>query len=140
MNPEDFEHRLRRQPPRQPPPEWRGEILRAARCGSSQVSPRAFWLSTLNHQLVILFWPSPKAWGVLAGAWMLVFAIQTSMRDGTLVARRDMAPPSQTTMAALAEQKRLMVELLGQTPLPDLAPDKRFLGPRSECREETMMT
>ena len=80
MNTKDLETRLQRRPLRQIPSEWRGDILSAAE-RASRPAPRVSFLSTLNHQISILLWPHPKAWAGLAAVWILILAVDFSMRD-----------------------------------------------------------
>ena len=71
---DNFEQKLQRQPLRQVPAEWRGEILVAADVNRRNRSVREFTfaatfrrlLSTLNAQLSTILWPHPKAWAGLA--------------------------------------------------------------------------
>lgn len=73
MSDDPFEKRLQREPLRQIPPAWRGEILSAARRAASPKSsipdPRSVpgWRSWL--------WPNPLAWSGVAAAWLLIFAL-----------------------------------------------------------------
>src|SRR5258708_827213 len=65
----DFERKLAAQSFREPPAEWREEILRrsadAARATERAESPWRAWL-----------WPSPQAWAGLAALWLIFFALQ----------------------------------------------------------------
>jgi hypothetical protein len=115
---EQFEQRLRRQPVKQVPGEWRAEILAAARgeqaiCHSSSVIHKS-WLSTLNAQLSTFFWPHPKAWAGLAAIWLLIFTLNFSMRDRPPgLAVRTMSPPSPEVLVELRQQHRLYADLIG---------------------------
>ena len=62
---EQFEQRLRRQPVKKVPGEWRAEILRTARAAGAMdrqevsreftfTATRRSWLSTISHQLSTL--------------------------------------------------------------------------------------
>jgi hypothetical protein len=61
----DFEHKLRRQPFRPPPPDLREAILGAP----SNVVTVARW--TWRDW----FWPSPQAWAGLAALWAIFAAV-----------------------------------------------------------------
>jgi hypothetical protein len=117
MKPDDFEQRLQRQPLRQIPAEWREGILTAADSAAVTIHPprvgRPSWLSTLNHQLSAILWPNPQAWAGLAAVWILIVAVDFSLRDKTPVAAGKSAPPSQEVVAEMKQQQRMLVELIG---------------------------
>jgi hypothetical protein len=131
---DDFEQRLQRQPLRQIPGEWRGEILAAATsCHSSHVTRHSF-LSTLNHQLSTLLWPHPKAWAGLAAVWILIFAVDFSVRDKAPVVAEKSAPPSPEVIVQLRQQQRMLAELIGPRDASDADRSKSMVPqPRSEC-------
>ena len=88
----DFENELRKRPMRQIPAGWREQILGAAR---PQVEERRWWPD--------LLWPSPKAWGALATAWILIicFNLATGENGGSA------APTAEAAQLRMAtEQKR----------------------------------
>jgi hypothetical protein len=132
MKPDDFEQKLQRQPLRQIPGGWRGEILSAAKSASRPV-PRDSFLSTLNHQLSTLLWPHPKAWAGLAAVWVLIFALDFSMRDKSPVVAEKSAPPSPEVIVELKQQQRMLAELIGARETHDAGPQQFFPRPRSEC-------
>ena len=150
MNPDDFETRLQRQPMRQIPGKWRGDILSTARQVSpAEHAPRTTHhalasrslLSTLNHQLSTLLWPHPTAWAGLAAVWLVILGINLTTRDPATVAARHAAPVSPQVFMAFQEQERLLTELLGprETPVAE-QPKPDPARPRSERRREMMMT
>ena len=143
MKPDDFEQRLQRQTLRQIPAEWRGEILAAAREGQairhSSFVIRRSWLSTLNSQLSTIFWPHPKAWAGLAAVWILIFAVDFSIRDTTPVMAEKTAPPSPEVIAELKQQQRMLAELIGANQAREADLPKFLPQPRSE-RVEILMT
>ena len=140
MNEHQFEQRLRRQPPREVPTEWRNEILSASRAAGSRPSapdPRPSLLSTLNQQLSTLFWPHSKAWAGLAAVWVVIFTLQLTSRDRTEVLARNTPPPSPEMLMVLRQQKLLLAELVERpesraADRPKVVPPR----PRSERREE----
>ena len=69
MNIDDLEKRLQRQPLRQIPAEWRGEILSA--CAPMQKAPIAGSIPLWR----LLFARFPVAWGALAAVWIALIAI-----------------------------------------------------------------
>src|SRR5208282_5364385 len=131
MKPEDFEQKLPRQPLRQIPPEWRGEILSAAE-RASRPAPHASFLSTLNHQLSTILWPHPKAWAGLAAVWILIFAVDFSMRDTTPVMAEKAAPPSPEVIVELKQQQRMLAELIEAGQAREAEPPRFLPQPRSE--------
>src|SRR5579872_3635724 len=107
MKPDDFEQKLQHQALRQIPAEWRSQILDAATsCHVSRVTRHSFF-STLNHQLSTILWPHPKAWAGLAAVWILIFAVDFSIRDKSPVLAEKSAPPSPEVVAELKQQQRL---------------------------------
>jgi hypothetical protein len=137
------ERRLSRQPLRQIPREWRGEILAAAREAQPSRHPspvtRHSWLSTINSQLSTIFWPHPKAWAGLAAIWVLIFAVNFSTRDHSQNVAKKSAPPSPEVVAELQQQKLLFAELIGSAETQVADRQKLFLPrPRSE-RVEILM-
>jgi len=109
---DDFEQRLKRQPLRQVPADWRREILAAARSAQpphpASRGPHRSLLSTLNHQLSTLLWPHPKAWGALAAIWILIFAVNFSMPDETPAMAQKTSPPAPETVSELRQQRLLL--------------------------------
>jgi hypothetical protein len=143
MKPEDFEQRLQRQPLRQIPAGWRAEILAEARERQTiRHSPfviRHSWPSTINHQLSTLLWPHPKAWAGMAAVWILIFAVDFSMRDTMPVMAEKAAPPSPEVIVELKQQQRMLAELIGAGQAREAVPARFLPQPRSE-RVEILMT
>ena len=139
MKPDDFEQKLQCQSLRQLPAEWRSEILDAATSRHSSCATRHSFFPTFNLQLSTLFWPHPKAWAGLAAVWILIFAVDFSMRGTTPVMAEKAAPPSLEVIVELKQQQRMLAELIGSSQARD-AEAPRFLPlPRSE-RTEILMT
>jgi hypothetical protein len=138
---EPFESRVSRQPLRQIPGAWRGEILSA--CRGSRVERRAqekFRLSTLVTRLSTILWPHPKAWAGLAAIWIFIIAVNFSLRDPSPRIAEKSAPPSPEVIVELKKQQRMFVELMGPRETPDADRQKIFSPkPRSE-RVEILMT
>jgi len=144
MKPDEFEQKLRRQPLRPIPPEWRAEILASARDAQTTCHPspatRHHWLATFNQQLSTLLWPHPKAWAGLAAVWIFVLAVNFSLRDASPRVAENYAPPSPEVMAELKQQQRLFAELVGTIQPPEADRQKLFAPkPRSQ-RVEILMT
>ena len=133
---EPFERHLKRQTLRPIPTQWREEILSAAKAAQparrSPVKDRSF-LSVLNDRVASLLWPHPVAWAGLAAVWILIFALNFSIRDKAPAMAEKASPPSPTVVAELRQQQRLYVELLGANDPVDADRQKIFApGPRSE--------
>src|ERR1041385_3475074 len=140
MNLDDFERRLQHQSMRNIPPEWRAEILSAAEPAadtrSAQDSPlhaRRSVLSTLNHQLLTILWPSPKAWAGLAAVWVAILAVNSSVGGASQRLAKDLTPPPKL-MLAIQQQERFSAD----RPAPSEAPPPVRPAPRSERRDETV--
>jgi hypothetical protein len=143
MKPDDFEQKLQRQPLRQIPGEWREEILAVASSSarrSEAKTARPSCLSTLNFQLSTILWPHPKAWAGLAAVWILILAVDFSMRDKSPTLAKKSAPPSPEMIVELRQQQRMLAELIGPRDTSDADRSKSFVPqPRSE-RAEILMT
>jgi hypothetical protein len=142
---DDFEQKLRCQPLRQVPTEWREEILTVAnKVGTARRAVRGRlgeaslpnWFSTLNAQLSTLLWPHPKAWAGLAAIWILILAVNFSMRDQSQVLAEKSSPPSPEVIVELRQQQRLLAELIGPRDTSDADRSKPLVPPpRSERAE-----
>ena len=140
MNTDDFEKRLKRQPFRQVPANWRVEIL--ASCRGSKVEGREqerFRPSTLVTRLSAILWPHPKAWAGLAAVWVLIFCMHYSMRDTAPVVAEKAAPLSPEAIAELRVQHLMLAELIGVDPAGDVEPPEFLPQPRSR-RVDVLMT
>lgn len=140
MKPDELEQKLSHQPLRQVPPEWREEILTAAGnplvpCPSSPAT-RHSWLSTINSQLAAFLWPHPKAWAGLAAVWVLIFAVNLSMRDPSPRLAEKSSPPSPEMLAELRQQQRLFAELVGSRDEQDADRSKLYVPKPRTWREE----
>jgi hypothetical protein len=136
MKPDEFEQKLQRQPLRQVPTEWRNEILAAAAVQLLGAPKRSEGGSTLNAQLSTFLWPHPTAWVGLAAIWILILAVNFSMRDPTPVVAEKAAPPSPEVFVELKQQRRLLAELIGPRDAPEADRSKSFVPqPRSERAE-----
>jgi hypothetical protein len=145
MNEEDpLEQRLRRQPLRQIPADWRADILQAARAaqraGQTAPSPssgKTNWFSIITREFKATFWPTSKTWAGLAVVWIFIAVFRFSMHDTTsTLAIENPAPPSPTMMAELKQQRLMFAELVDPAAPPESdRPKKSPLKPRSERAE-----
>ena len=137
---EQFERRLKGQPLRPLPAEWRREILSAANeaqpARHAQSAANSSFLSRLHQRLLSLLWPHPVAWGGLAAVWILIVAAHVSLRDPVPVMAEKTPAPSPEAVAELQQQQHLLAELLGTYDVPAADRPKIFAPkPRSENLE-----
>jgi hypothetical protein len=129
MKPDKFEQRLQRQMLRQVPAGWRGEILASA---SDAMANNQAARATRPSFLSTILWPHPEAWAGLAAAWIVILAVNFSMRDQTPVVAEKSAP-SPEVIVELKQQRRLLAELIGPRDTPVAGRSKSFVPqPRSE--------
>jgi hypothetical protein len=139
---EQLERRLSRQPLRQIPAEWRAEIVGRASSLSPSVKARKIETGKMPVLLSIcrdLLWPHPRAWAGLAAVWVLIFAVDFSMRDTSPVVAEKATPPSPEVIVELKQQQRMLAELIGSSQPRAAEPPKFLPLPRSE-RVEILMT
>lgn len=140
MNTEDdFEKRLRAQPLRQVPTEWRAQILRAAAAEGEGSKPQrlpeplgaCIWAWVRG-----LFSPDGKAWAGLAAAWVVIVGLHLATHDSAVPMAGGLVRPSPQMREMLAQQARVMAELLGpvERPTPGPAVERWRAGPRSQTR------
>ena len=129
MKPDDFEKRLQSQPLRRIPSEWRAEILKNAESSRPSIlDPRTSFLSAL-------LWPNPKAWIGLAAVWVLSFAIQFESRNGARVVIGTSKTTRTEMLAALKDQRVILVELINSTEPRDVDKSRHLSNrPHSESR------
>ena len=122
MNFDEFENKLRGQPRREIPPEWRREILAPLRLRTEV--PVSWWRQ--------LLWPHPAAWASLAAAWVAIFALNLAgAPEGEPYAA---SKPSPDKLVAYEERQRLWAELaLDLSPRPR-KPQPAIDRPRSNVR------
>ena len=136
MKEDDFEERLRRQPLRPIPPEWRAEILEAARAVASpnrQPAPAPWWLEWL--------WPCPQAWAGLAAVWMLILTLQFQTPSPPESLTETRADNSPSRIMAIDERRRELIEVLDQlSQTPATVPSKPpELRPRGQVWSKTAL-
>ncbi|HKW28479.1 MAG TPA: hypothetical protein VJT54_04025 [Verrucomicrobiae bacterium] len=142
MNHDDFEQKLRRQPLRQVPAEWRAEILAAAsrESGVESRTPKNFWSSSVVRHLSSVFWPHPVAWAGLAAIWIFILAINFTLRDTAPVVVDRFSPPTTEVIVEVRQQQRLLAELIGPRDVRDADRSESLMPrPRSERNFEISM-
>lgn len=135
---EQFEKQLRRQSLRQPPSDWRQEILSAANAAQRSCPPRPVARgslgSILKQRLTALLWPHPVAWGGLAAVWIFILAANVQEQAPALAEKT--ASPTPEVIAEVQQQQHLYAQLLGVSDLPAADRPKEFAPkPRSESME-----
>jgi len=140
MKPDDFESQLQRQPLRNLPTEWRGEILSAAQARMIAEPEPGFWAAVWQE----VFVKARMAWGGMAAVWLVALVLNLS--SGSEPTKQMAQQPVETTpevMRMVREQQELRNELLGiGVAAVDLSPADRprdGLKPRSERREASAM-
>jgi|SRR5882724_5608649 len=138
MKPDDFEERLQRQPLREVPAEWRGEILSVARHAmASSPRPEA---TGLRVQISALLWPCPQAWAGLAAIWLGILVINFATADKTERVAKKTAPTSAEMIMVLKEQQQILTDLIEPHESPAMNRPKRpDARPRSQTRQQFLM-
>jgi len=99
MSFDEFEDKLRRQPMRQIPPQWRQDVLPSAPPAPAN-APTPWWRQWL--------WPCPQAWAGLAAAWALIGALHLASTSAT----PEHVTPSRAEWRELQRQQELLARLL----------------------------
>jgi hypothetical protein len=139
MKPDDpFESRLRDQPFRQLPAEWRGEILEAAAAqGERPLVARRGIADVWRLRVRELLWPCPRAWAGLALVWIAILAINFA----TAEPEPQLAAPSAPTpekRELLRQQQQMLAELTRTEEPAPLKSAPSTPQPRSELRTESV--
>jgi hypothetical protein len=132
---EAFEQRLKRVPLKPMPKGLRDEILSAAHGEAETRNERrnVSW----REMIVGLFWPHPRAWVALGGAWVVIVMLNLQLRDavGPALAQRPNPPPPQLEQAR--QQKAQLYAELGLASLPEAdRPKKVIPRPRTDRASE----
>jgi len=134
-NPDPFETRLASQPLRQPPPEWRSEILATATRAQSSAarSPARGDQRGFFAKLSKILWPSPVAWGGLAAIWLALLALNATSSANSQVTAKASSPSPEQLQYAFRDQNQLLKELIGPSESPE---PKRRTPPATKPRTE----
>jgi hypothetical protein len=123
MNLDEFEQKLRSQPMREIPGEWRREILGSA-AQEVVLIKQSWWREWL--------WPCPQAWAVVAAAWALIAALNLMAGSGSSrAAEGPKFAVSQQGMKELQEQQATLARLVEPQESAATTPEP-VISPRSE--------
>jgi hypothetical protein len=105
----------------------RGEVV--AQCRETQRGARSTFKLTILPQLLSreLVMPSRWTWGTFAAAWVLIVAVNFSLRDPAPAGTVRMSTPA---MMSFQEQQKLLNELLADRSLPLDADQPKASAPR----------
>jgi anti-sigma factor RsiW len=79
-------------------------------------------------------WPYRRAWGGMAAAWLVMLGMNFGLVGGSKVVVSAHAAPTQAMVEAMAEQRRLLAELIPPAHSEPIEPPRRSPQPRSELR------
>ena len=133
----DFEKRLKRQPLREIPSDWKKDILSTATQaaeGRSVPIACSWWRE--------LLWPCPQAWGALAAVWVVIFGLQFASRQSGTPQSIQVVDATAPTVFALYRENQMLAQSDRHLPAPTPAaePPKVFVPrPRSEFRITTVV-
>jgi hypothetical protein len=94
--------------------------------------PNAIWRE--------LIWPARRVWSGLAVVWLLIFAVNFSIRDHSEIKVAKSAPSPEVIMA-FRQQQQLLSELIGADDPPVGESQKTYVPrPASERRRELLIS
>ena len=86
-----------------------------------------------------MIWPCRRIWAGLAAVWVVILAVNLSMRDNSQTKAMKSSPPSPEMIMAFQQQERLLAELIGPNETRNAEPPKLSLPqPRSQRRIELL--
>ena len=107
----ELEQRLLQQPLKEPPAAWRGQILAAA-LPAVRPLPSASILFIATRRWLAFFRLQRAAGVGLAATWVLILALNFSLREPASL-RTETTAPSAELATEFLQQQRLLAELLG---------------------------
>jgi hypothetical protein len=136
--PDPFESRLRSQALRQPPAEWKSEILAAAARAQvcSAVSPESRNEDGFYARLAAILWPSPVAWGALAAVWLALAVFKVAAPGTPPATANSSSSNSAFLFYAFREQNLLVRELIGPAETARQSERRRQEPPPAAPRSE----
>ena len=106
------------------------------RRGSCEVGAHRAPLQLLWRELI---WPCRRVWAGLACAWTLIIVVHVASSEPTTRDTGKTPPQSREEMQALAEQRRMLAQLIEPTAEPSEKHKSELPGPRSEQVSQTLM-
>jgi hypothetical protein len=124
----EFEKRITETPPRRVPAAWRDDILAAAR---GEQAPRDVRPTLPDHPWWLEWlWPNPVAWGTLAAAWAVIFALHAATPASST---SQTASSSNNTLNLIVKRQQELSSLLATVNEPA---QPKATGPRSELQRD----
>jgi hypothetical protein len=138
MNTDDFEKQLQSQSLRQPPAEWREEILAAARANiRPDPQPRETGLLVGWRALLARF---PIAWGAVAAIWLAIIGVNSWMSGPSTTSPTGGLAAAPVNSPSIWSLQRAEISLLADHLSPVSEPRQRRQepapAPRSDRRRE----
>jgi hypothetical protein len=121
MKTDDFEKQLQKQPMRQVPGHWKGQILQAAKAVERR-GPKVEG-QIERSWIYQLLWPCPQAWGALAAVWVVVLFLNATSTEPRIQTATIPSEPREVRMA-LKQQLQFRAELMSVNDLPVAEPPK----------------
>jgi hypothetical protein len=123
---ESFERKLRAQPVKRIPGEWREQILATAKREGESASRTDERLSSAPGSrrwaaLSDFLWPSPRVWAGLAAVWLALLMVNGSLANKPMNTTKGTIRPASEMLGNFQEQERLLAELLAKDESPQLA-------------------
>ena len=115
---------------------WPSVAAVCDRRGSREVGAHRAPLQLLWRELI---WPCRRVWAGLACAWTLIIVVHVASSEPTTRDTGKTPPQSREEMQALAEQRRMLAQLIEPTAEPSEKHKPELPGPRSEQVSQTLM-
>ena len=115
---------------------WPSVAAICDRRGSREVGAHRAPLQLLWRELI---WPCRRVWAGLACAWTLIIVVHVASSEPTTRDTVKTPPQSREEMQALAEQRRMLAQLIEPTAEPSEKHKSELPGPRSEQVSQTLM-
>ena len=115
---------------------WSSVAAVCDRGGSREIGAHRAPLPLLWRELI---WPCRRVWAGLACAWTLIIVVHVASSEPTTRDTGKTPPQSREEMQALAEQRRMLAQLIEPTAEPSEKHKSELPGPRSEQVSQTLM-